>query len=215
VTPFRAVLFDFDGTLGDSYAAITASINFVRARHGLPALTVAEVRPHVGRGPDNLMRQTVPGFDPVADDAAYSAHHPTVMRQMTRLMPGAPELLDALAAAGRRLAVCSNKRIAYTRDLLASLGVAGRFGAVLGPEEVGGRSKPAPDMLLAALRRLGVAAGEALYVGDMTIDVQTGRAAGVAVWTVATGSDERPTLEAAGPDRVFSCLAEVRTALAI
>jgi len=215
VTPFRAVLFDFDGTLGDSYAAITASVNFVRARHGLPPLTVDEVRPHVGRGPDNLMRQTVPGFDPVADDAAYSAHHPTVMRQMTRLMPGARELLDALARSGRRLAVCSNKRVAYTRELLQALGVFERFGAVLGPEEVGGRSKPAPDMLLAALRRLGVAAGEALYVGDMTIDVQTGRAAGVTVWTVATGSDERPALEAAKPDRVFASLAEVQRALGV
>src|SRR5437763_13487503 len=164
VTPFRAVLFDFDGTLGDSYAAITASVNFVRARHGLPPLTVDEVRPHVGRGPDNLMRQTVPGFDPVADDAAYSAHHPTVMRPMTRLMPGARELLDALAAAGKRLAVCSNKRIGYTRALLASLGVAERFGAVLGPEGVGGRSKPAPGKRVAAPGAPAAAAGAGPYV---------------------------------------------------
>jgi phosphoglycolate phosphatase len=132
---------------------------------------------------------------------------------MTRLKPGALELLDALRRAQRPTAVCSNKQVRFTRALLESLGVADRFAVVLGPEEVDGRSKPAPDMLLTALRRIGVAVGDALYVGDMTIDIQTARAAGVTVWVVATGSDDRATLEAAKPDRLFRGLDEVRRAL--
>src|ERR1700732_3822632 len=80
---FRAVLFDFDGTLADSYAGITASVNHVRAAHGLPPLTVAEVRPHVGHGPAQLLHATVPGADPVRDTARYRAHHPSVMREGT------------------------------------------------------------------------------------------------------------------------------------
>ena len=69
---------------------------------------------------------------------------------------------------------------------------------MLGPEDVA-RPKPAPDMLVAALQRLGVAAAEALYIGDMSVDVETARGAGVKVWVVATGSEERDALERAGP----------------
>src|SRR5207247_1787995 len=55
VFSFRAVLFDFDGTLADSYAAIAASVNHVRAAHSLPPLLEAEVRPHIGRGLPHLL----------------------------------------------------------------------------------------------------------------------------------------------------------------
>src|SRR5579884_651779 len=157
----RAVLFDFDGTLADSYAAITASINHVRAAHGLLPLSEDEVRKFVGRGPAYLLGHTVPGSDVDADYALYRAHHPAVMRAGTRLLPGAAELLVRLKELGLRLAVCSNKPVGYTRALLADFAVAASFDTVLGPEDVG-QPKPAPDMLQAALARLGVTAEEAL-----------------------------------------------------
>ena len=64
-------------------------------------------------------------------------------------------------------------------------------------------------MLLLALRRLGVAAESALYVGDMVIDVQTARAANVAVWAVPTGSEAEGALSAAGPDRLLRDFSEL------
>src|SRR5690349_14262539 len=67
LSPYAAVLFDFDGTLGDSYQAITASVNHVRAAHGLPPLAEAEVRRHVGHGPAYLLGHTVPGADLARD----------------------------------------------------------------------------------------------------------------------------------------------------
>jgi phosphoglycolate phosphatase len=204
----RAVLFDFDGTLADCYLGITASVNHVRALHGLPPLSVAEVRPDVGHGPAHLLRTTVPEGDPAANVAAYRAHHLTVMRNGTHLMPGAAEALAALKGRGLRLAVCSNKAVAFTRELLAYLGVASYLDAVLGPEDVA-RPKPAPDMLTAALQRLRVAPREALYVGDMCVDVETARAAGVTVWVVPTGSDGAEALARARPDHLLHGLAEV------
>ncbi len=196
----QAVLFDFDGTLIDSYPAITASVNHVRALHGLAPLSVAEVRRHVGRGPDYLLSHTVGRGDPAANLSAYRAHHPTVLREGTRLLPGARETLATLHARGLRLAVCSNKPVAFTGELVAHLGIAAFLDAVLGPEDVA-LHKPAPDMLLAALSRLGVAPAEALYVGDMTVDIEAARAAGLRVWVVATGSDTPEALDRAGPDR--------------
>jgi phosphoglycolate phosphatase len=210
VGAIKAVLFDFDGTLIDSYEAITASVNHVRAAHGLPPLGEPEVRRHVGRGPSYLLEHTVPGSDPAADVARYRAHHPSVMRGGTRLLDGAAEVLRALKASGRLVALCSNKPRGFSTELLDYLGLAGLVDQVLGPEDVA-RPKPAPDMLLKALDRLGVRAAEALYVGDMVVDIQTARGAGVRVWVVPTGSDERATLERAGPDRILRDLRELAT----
>jgi phosphoglycolate phosphatase len=205
---YAAVLFDFDGTLIDSYAAIAASVNFIRAAHGAEALSVEEVKRHVGRGPDYLLSHTVPGYHADSDIARYRAHHPTIMRDMTTLLPGATEALAGLHQAGKRLGLCSNKPHVFSGDLLRHLGVAELFDLVLGPEDVA-RPKPAPDMLIAALARLGVPANRVLYVGDMTVDIETARAAGTAVWVVPTGSDGRAALDAARPDRVLASLHEL------
>ena len=122
------------------------------------------------------------------------------------------QILRSLAGRGLRLGVCSNKPVDFTRELLAYLEIAPYLQAVLGPEDVA-RPKPAPDMLLAGLERLGVPRAAALYVGDMTVDVQTARAAGVAVWIVPTGSDSREAVERARPDRLCRDLREVQEAL--
>src|SRR5262249_41135200 len=102
----QAVLFDFDGTLIDSYPAITASVNHVRSRHGLPPLPEDEVRQHVGRGPVYLLEHTVPGSDPAQDVALYREHHPSVLLSGTRLLPGAAELVGGLHGAGKKVALC-------------------------------------------------------------------------------------------------------------
>jgi 2-phosphoglycolate phosphatase len=204
----RAVLFDLDGTLVDAYPAITASVNHVRALRSLPPLPEAEVRKHVGRGPAYLLEHAV-GRGPTSENvAAYKAHHPSVMLAGTRLLPGAGEALHALHSRGLLLGICSNKPVAFTRALAAHFGVAQCLDLLLGPEDVA-RPKPAPDMLLTALTRLGVGKDEVLYVGDMTVDIATARAAGVRVWVVATGSDTPEALDRARPDRRLRDLREL------
>jgi HAD superfamily hydrolase (TIGR01509 family) len=170
------------------------------------------VRRQVGRGAPYLLEHTVGRGDPAANLAAYQAHHPSVLRRGTRLMPGAAEALRALHARGLLLGVCSNKPIDFTRELVAYLGVAEFLALLLGPEDVA-RPKPAPDMLLAALTRLGLAPADALYVGDMVVDIDTARGAGVRVWVVATGSDEPAALDRAHPDRRLRDLAELSALL--
>jgi phosphoglycolate phosphatase len=198
-------LFDFDGTLGDSYPAITASVNHVRAAYALPPLTVAQVLPHVGRGPAALLDATVGQGSSEANVAAYREHHPSVMIQGTTLLPGVEAALKLLHARGLLLGLCSNKPVAFTTALVAHLQIAAYFRVVLGPENVA-HPKPAPDMLLEAMRRLAVAPAETLYIGDMVVDIQTARAAGVPVWVVPTGSDTAETLSAARPDRLLTSM---------
>lgn len=204
----RAVVFDFDGTLADSYQPITDSVNHVRAKHGLGPLAVEEVRRFVGRGVEYLLNHTVPDCDLEKDVPRYRAHHPSVMFQGTVLLPGARETAEALHRAGLLLAICSNKPRNFTRRLVEHLGLDSVFQAVLGPEDVP-RPKPAPDMLLTALSRLDTTREESLYVGDMVVDIQTARAAGVPVWVVPTGLDTRDALEAARPDCILDNLASL------
>jgi phosphoglycolate phosphatase len=208
VSSFDAVVFDFDGTLADSYDAIAASVNHVRTAHGLPPLPGAEVRRHVGRGPAHLLQLTVPGGDAEADVALYCAHHPSVLRSGTRILPGVAETLAALWNAGYRLGVCSNKLGPFTRQLLIYLALDRYFRVVIGPEDAP-RPKPAPDMLQAALKGLAVNPKDALYVGDMVVDIETARSAGVTVWAIPTGSEARISLEAGRPDRLLERFADL------
>ena len=207
--PTTAALFDFDGTLADSFAAITASTNHVRAGYGLPALPEAVVRESVGFGLPDLMKRLVPDADTEEAVARYRDHHATVMFSGTKLMPGVDEAIPELARRGLKLAVCSNKRVEFTRELVAALGLGDYFAAVLGPDDVGGRAKPDPAMLLEGLARLGVPPAAAVYVGDMAIDVHTARAAGVGVWLVLGGAAGKESAAAAAPDRVLAGFADV------
>lgn len=205
----RAALFDFDGTLADSFAAITASTNHVRESFGLPPMSEGQVRRYVGHGLENLMAELLPGFDPAEGVRRYREHHPTVMAAGTRLFPGVADTLAALHARGVKMAVCSNKAVTFTRSLVESLGLGDLMGGVFGPEDAGGHPKPDPRMLLAACDRLGVSPAEAVYVGDMSVDVLAGRAAGIPVWLVhvgQAGTDDPRTL---GPDRVLADFCEL------
>src|SRR6516164_2270935 len=114
----RAIIFDFDGTLVDSYPATAASVNHVRALRGLTPLSESEVRKHVGRGPAYLLEHTVPGTEVEVDLASYRAHHPSVLRSGTRLLPGVEPTLRRLHDSGLKLAVCSNKPQRFTLELV-------------------------------------------------------------------------------------------------
>jgi phosphoglycolate phosphatase len=206
--PVFAALFDFDGTLADSFAAITASTNFVRGEYGLPALTEAEVKGYVGFGLEHLLRQLVPPADPGDAVRAYRVHHETVARAMTTLLPGVGETTAELLRRRYKLAVCSNKAVRFTKELVAHLFPAGTFAEVLGPEHVIA-PKPNPAMLLEGCRRLKVSEKNAVYVGDMSVDVEAARRAGLPVWLVPGGAAGTDAAAAAGPDRVLTSFAEI------
>jgi phosphoglycolate phosphatase len=207
--PVRAALFDFDGTLADSFAAITASTNHVRRSFGFPELPEAEVRAYVGHGLEHLMRDLCPGRDTAEAVSRYREHHATVMGPMTTLFPGVADTLRTLHARGVKLAVCSNKAVAFTRSLIQSLGLGELMTAVLGPEDASGKPKPDPTMLLVACETLGVTTAEAVYVGDMSVDVLAGQAAGIPVWLVNVGQAGTDDPTALGPAQVLGDFREL------
>jgi phosphoglycolate phosphatase len=207
--PIRAVLFDFDGTLADSFAAITASLNFVRVHYGLPELPESEVRHYVGYGLANIIERLVP-IAPVEEAIAlYRPHYAQAMLTQTKLLPGVEKTLVELARRGLHQGVCSNKNVEFTRKLVQVLGLSPYFECVLGPDDVNGRPKPDPAMLLEGLARLKVSKEETIYVGDMAVDVHTARAAGMTVWLVPGGAEGDESAVTTAPDRVLRCFEEI------
>jgi phosphoglycolate phosphatase len=207
-TRFRAVLFDLDGTLADSYAAITASVNHVLQHHGRPTLTEQQVRGLVGHGLENLMETILPGIDPDAAAKLYREHHPSVLASHTKLLPGVEAGLKALREAGIKLGICSNKPSYFTRALLKIFHIEDQFDVVFGPDDAG-VAKPDPAMILQSLERMGVPREQALYIGDMEVDIETGRRAGVETWVVPTGSNDEATLRAATAQRLFPAVSDI------
>lgn len=179
----RAVLFDFDGTLADSFGAIAQSVNFVRAENKLPELGFAEIKANVGHGLEYLMAKMLPGCDILQAKKAYHAHHQVHMKQHTRLYPQAREFLQSLKESGIEMGVCSNKPVRFTKELVDYLEIGKYLKVVLGPEDVT-NPKPAPDMLLEAAKMLKMDLKEVVYVGDMDVDILAATAAGMEVWIV-------------------------------
>jgi phosphoglycolate phosphatase len=193
----QAVVFDLDGTLVDSYGAISESLNHARAGWRLPPLDEGVVRAAVGHGLESLIAEHC-GPDRVeAGVRRFREHYARIFLRCTHALPGVGATLARLARRGLRVAVASNKPARFTAPILEHLDLARYVDAVHGPDTVG-RTKPDPVMIRACLADLGVDARAAIYVGDMVLDVESGRRAGVRVALVAGGSSPAEDLRATG-----------------
>ena len=174
---YQTAVFDLDGTLLDSLCDLHLSINAVLAAHGMPTHSLDDVRRFVGNGIRKLVERAVPaGTSAAEQDAVYEdfcAHYAAHCEDHTGPYAGIPELLAHLRAAGVRLAVVSNKGDFAVQELV-SRQFPDTFDAILGENEAAGiRKKPAPDMVEAALERMGAGRDGLVYVGDSEVDVQT------------------------------------------
>lgn len=204
----RAIVFDLDGTLVDSFEAIHHSLVAAMTSLGLPPWDLETTVRHVGRGVDFLVESAV---GPALKERAleiFRADYAEACLARTRLLPTVSDTLPRLARSGYALAVATNKPFAFTRSILDHLGVAPYFRCVLGPEQVA-RPKPAPDMLQAILASLEVHPSQCLYVGDMPLDVETAAHAGVSCVLVATGAFAWSDLVSRVDVPVYRSLAEI------
>ncbi|MCL1854365.1 MAG: HAD family hydrolase [Clostridia bacterium] len=197
-TPYRAVLFDLDGTLLDTLDDLTASCNTALAAYELPLRGREEVRRFVGHGIAKLIRRAAPRSAAEADIAGvmevFKAHYALHNGDRTRPYEGVPEMLEALRRLGCKIAVVSNKNDENVKKLAgAFFGIKEAVG-----DQAGLPPKPAPDGAWRAMKALGADAGSTLYVGDSEVDLQTARNAGLACLAVTWGFRSREELRAAG-----------------
>jgi len=185
----RGAIFDLDGTLADTAADLLRAANAVLEPRGLPLLLLTRDKPYAGRGGRSMIRRSLSLLPAPPDEAeveaiadalypgllaAYEGH----LADETELFDGALRCLDTLAAAGWQLGICTNKPERLAVALLDSLGVLGRFGAVLGADSLPVR-KPDPEHLRETARRIGARPELCVMLGDTVNDLETARAAGV------------------------------------
>ncbi len=210
----RGIIFDFDGTLIDSYEAIAESLNSVRSSFSLPALPMNEVKEMVGHGLERLIEKAV---GPQRVDEGVRLFRQTyagLCERKTTILPLVKDTLEQLEQRGYRMAIASNKPSYFARDILKALEMEHLFAEVLGPNDVD-RPKPDPEMLEIIMMRLGLAPDEVVYVGDMLLDIQVGQRAGVAVYAIPTGSATRQALLAGRPDRILHRFSDLLAVLPV
>ena len=174
----KLFIFDVDGTLVNSYAAIAKSLNFTRKRFRHPAVSPAKVKRSVGRG-DKLFIDTFFAADEAQKALAiYRSHHRRALIQYAKLYPRVITVLSTLRRRGKILAVASNRPARFTDILLKGLKIKEYFHAVYCGDTIKSL-KPDPKILQIIMHRFGFKASDTVYIGDMGIDMQTAQAAGI------------------------------------
>ena len=200
MTAPTVLLYDWDNTLADGWAAITAALNATFREFSMPAWSEADAKARVRVAlRDSFTLMFGDRWEHARDVfyAAFAAQHLDHVRPM-------PGVIEALAAGTRwPQGVVSNKAGRYLRAEVAHLGWAAHFGAVVGAGDADA-DKPDPAPIHLALRQLGHTAGRSVwYLGDTALDMQTARAAGVTAVLIGDAAHDGGIAHAA-PDIHFS-----------
>lgn len=180
---YKAVIFDLDGTLVDSLADLSDSVNFMLESYGFPTHEMEQYRYFVGNGSKKLMERTLPRDKAASAEfveealVKYKAIYKERLLEKTRPYNGVRELLAELKSRGIPLAVCTNKHNDAALTIVKILFAPGTFEEVLG-DRPGFPKKPNPATPLEIASHLGVKPDEVAYLGDTSVDMETAVHAG-------------------------------------
>jgi len=207
---FDAVVFDWDGTLLDSTAAIVAAIRSAAADLELPDPGPHRAAEVIGLGLMQALSIAVPQLPDarVAEFAARYREHYVAAESHLQLFPNARELIGELRARGRRVAIATGKTRAGLTRVLDSLGLADQFDASRCSDET--QSKPHPAMLLELAELLDIVPARMVMVGDTTHDLQMAQAAGAASVALTHGAHPASALRQSSALAVFDSLEELQ-----
>jgi len=218
----RALLIDLDGTLLESGPDLARAMNRTLAEQGLAELPLPRVVGFIGRGLAHLLHQSLRealGREPSPTEVdallpRFEAHYADLLAFDSPPYPGVVEALGTLREAGFALACVTNKHARFTLPLLERTGLLPFFDPVVSGDTCA-HKKPHPDMLLHACQHFGIAAAEALMVGDSSNDVEAARAAGCPVWCLPYGYNEGGPGVPLAADRIIDSFLELPRSLAL
>jgi HAD superfamily hydrolase (TIGR01509 family) len=209
----QAALFDVDGTLVDTnyLHAVTWWEAFAQAGYQPP---MTDIHRAIGMGSDQMLDKLLPpDRDRDADADVRAAHSTLYATYWSRLrpLPGAADLLRACKRRGLAVVLASSADEPEFNALRAALDAEDAIDAATFAGDVES-SKPAPDLVEAALDRVGVPAYEAVFTGDTVWDVRACQKAGVPCIGLLSGGIGRDELTSAGAAEVYPGPAELLAA---
>lgn len=223
---YNTIVFDLDGTLLDTLGDLTDSVNYALGIHGFESRTIKEIRHFVGNGIANLIKRSMyegrgeNGQDMPIDEekaaavlADFRAHYGEHCMDKTKPYEGIVELLKKLKEKGIKTAITSNKVHAATAKLSDTF-FEGYIDCALGEKE-GVKRKPAPDIVMNALKELGSSVEEAVYIGDSEVDITTANNTGMDMIIVTWGFRDRDVLEECGASVIAESVEELESMLIV
>ena len=208
---YPCLVFDWDGTILDSAAAIVEGIKLASRDLGLPEPSDERARHVIGLGLQDALSYAVPELaqsDYPRMVERYRHHYLSRDHELS-LFNGMAEMIAELARRGHQLAVATGKSRKGLDRALAHCGLGVHFHATRCADEC--FSKPNPAMLYELMDELGVAPADVLMIGDTTHDLQMAGNAGVDALAVSFGAHPRALLLAESPVACIDTPAELRT----
>lgn len=208
---YKAILFDFDFTLGDSSRGIYECVNHGLTANGFEPAPEPEIHRRIGQ----TLRSIFQEFTANIDEEHFQLFHTCFQERAVRIMtsstvlyPGVTEMVQQLHLQEKYLGVVSTKYRARLEEILDKFELREYFSIVIGGEDVENH-KPHPEGLLQALDRLTLQPHEALYVGDTTLDAEAAQAAGIPFAAVLTGTTTSETFLPYKPVGIFASVADL------
>ncbi len=206
----KVFIFDLDGTLVDAYQAIVDSLNFTRQKLGYSKVSFAKIKRSVGGG-DKLFSRIF--FEPVDVEKAleiYRRQHKKDVLETAKLLPDTKRVLISLKKKGRLLAIASNRPKPYTDIIVRKLKIKPYFDIIRCADEIKAL-KPKPKILNTILRDFKVKKQEAVYIGDMDIDLETAQRAKVDAVFIKNGSSSLAEVKKYRQKKIISRLSQLLT----
>lgn len=202
----RLVVFDFDGTIGDTRRNIVLTMRQVMERLHMPVASEEICASTIGLPLKDCFRTIYPAL---TDDGAERCAEcyrelffANAKKLVPQLFPHVLETMEELRRHGVTLAIASSRTSQSLQGFVDDMGLRGLVAMVIGSDEVT-RHKPDPEPVTLILDKLGFSAAETLVVGDMPLDIQMGHAAGCHTCAVTYGNATRHELQNASPDLII------------
>lgn len=208
----RLIIFDFDGTLGDTRRNIVTTMQMTIAELGLPGRSDAECASTIGLPLYGCFEALFPDTDKTVVQQCTDTYRRIFQENLQTIkpqtFPKVVETLHALKAKGLTLAIASSRSHASLVELAHDLGISDVISYLIGADDVS-KAKPNPEPVLKVLEALGFDAGQTLVVGDMNVDILMGVHAGTKTCGVTYGNGTREELEEAGADYIIDGIDEL------
>ena len=201
----KNLIFDFDGTLADTWPLIEAVMMRLIQEMNLPSRTVDEIKTTIGLKLEEAPLILWPDKHDIKDQfvTTYRRIFEEIKDKVDiGLFPGVKETLETLKNSGHRMAIATSRTTQSAEELTRRLGIRDYFDCVLGADKVV-NGKPHPETVEKILAEMGWQPGESIMVGDMGVDIKMGRSAGLSTCGVTFGNGKIEDLEAAGADLII------------
>ena len=204
-------VYDFDGTLVDTFEDIAGSVNLTLAEMNLQSLKRETIRGNIGSGVVKLMTRSLVGSgsnDAKTAVSLFRKHYNHHLLDQTKLYPNGRKIVEHFS--NKEHAILSNKPISFIEKILKALNFLSPFDSILGGDSLK-EQKPNPIGLQFLMKKFNYTAKEVLMIGDSAIDVETGKHAGVITCGVTYGLGDPGFLRDSKPDYLIDNLSNLKS----